>query len=99
MMISKTQIQQVMKQYRDNAKVPKPEKKGVMPAARQVDQVILSKEAVSAQQVYKDMKETPAVRKAMVLDLQQRIQSGTYNVSGEDIAEKIIGRVIVDRIL
>lgn len=99
MMISKTQIQQVMKQYGDNTKAPKPEKRGDISAARQADQVILSQKALTAQQVQKYIKETPDVREEKVLALQQKIQSGTYNISGEDIAEKIIGRTIVDRML
>lgn len=99
MMISKAQIQQVMKQYGDNTRVNKNEKTGSTSAARRVDEVTLSQEALNAQQLQKHMKDIPDVREERVQILQERIQSGTYNVSGEDIAEKMIGRTIVDHML
>lgn len=99
MMISKAQIQQVMQQYRENTKTAKPAQTGSVSVARQADEVTLSREALNAQQVQKHLKEIPDVREERVRELQTSIQSGTYNVCGEDIAEKMIGRVIVDRML
>lgn len=99
MMISKAQIQMVMKLYGGNTKVAKHEKSGAVSAARQADEVTLSREALNAQQVQKNLSEIPDIRQAKILDLQDKIQSGTYNVSGEDIAEQIIGRSVVDYIL
>ena len=99
MMISKAQIQQVIKQYGDNLTVRKTEKSGSVSGKQRADEVTISREALSTQQVRKYMQEIPDVRTERVLDLQARIQSGTYDVSGEDIAEKIIGRSIVDRIV
>lgn len=99
MMISKAQIQQVIKQYGDNSKVRKSEKTDGVSGTQRADEVTISREALSAQQVQKYMQEIPDVRTERVLELQERIQSGTYDVSGEDIAEKIIGRSIVDRIV
>ncbi len=99
MMISKAQIQQVIKQYGDNLTVRKTEKSGNVSGKQRADEVTISREALSTQQVRKYMQEIPDVRIERVRDLQARIQSGTYDVSGEDIAEKIIGRSIVDRIV
>jgi len=99
MMISKAQIQQVIKQYGDNLKVRKSEKTAGVSGTQRADEVSISQEALSAQQVQKYMQEIPDVRIKRVLELQERIQSGTYDVSGEDIAEKIFGRNIVDRIV
>lgn len=96
MMISKAQIQQVLKQYTDTGKARKTESAGGVSGPPRADQVSISREALSAQQVRKYLQEIPEVREERVLDLQAEIQSGTYNVSGEDIMEKIIGRSIVD---
>ena len=85
MMISKAQIQQVIKQYGDNGAVRKSEKTSGVSGTQRADEVTISREALSAQQVRKYMQEIPDVRTERVLDLQERIQSGTYDVSGEDI--------------
>jgi len=99
MMISKTQIQQVIKQYGETSKLKKSEQSGATPAARQSDAVILSKEAISIQHIQKALKETPDVREEKVSEVREQIRSGSYNVSGTEIAEQMIGRTLVDRSL
>ena len=99
MMISKAQIQQVIKQYGDNKTVRKAEKTGGGSGPQRADEVTISREALSAQQVRKYLQEMPEVRTGRVLELQERIQSGTYDVSGEEIADKMLGRSIVDSII
>lgn len=37
------------------------------------------------------LKSVPDVREDLVADIKARIQNGTYNVSDEDIADKILG--------
>lgn len=97
MMISKTQIQQVVKQYGENTKTKKSEQSSAAPIASKLDSVTLSKQAMEIQQVQKALKEIPDVRDEKVREMREQIESGNYNVSGEEIAEQMLGRTIVDR--
>ncbi len=60
------------------------------------DRVEFSKEAVTYTTALKAAKQametTDADRLRKINTIKQQIESGTYNVSGEDIAEKILGR-------
>ena len=42
------------------------------------------------------LKEMPDVRADKIADLKERIANGTYNVSGKDIASKIINTALED---
>lgn len=96
MMISKTQIQQVLKQYGENTKVRKSDKTSAAPM-QQKDSVVLSKQGLDIQQMQKALKDIPDVREEKVQEVKEQIRSGNYNVSGEEIAEQILGRTVVDR--
>jgi negative regulator of flagellin synthesis FlgM len=89
----------VIKQYGENSKPKKSEQSSAPHAARQSDAVILSKQAISFQQVQKTLKEIPDVREAKVNEVREQIRSGSYNVSGTEIAEQILARTLVDRSL
>jgi len=41
-------------------------------------------------------REIPTVRENLVQDLKNKIQSGTYNIHGLDIVEKLMGREAAD---
>jgi negative regulator of flagellin synthesis FlgM len=98
-MISNAQIQQVLKQYGDNSTAKKTEKSGGTAAVQRADAVILSQEALNVHQLQKSLRDIPEVRVDRIRTLVEQVESGTYNVSGEEIAEKIIGRIIVDRLV
>jgi negative regulator of flagellin synthesis FlgM len=44
------------------------------------------------------IRSTPDIREARVNEIRNLIQSGTYNVRGEQIAEKIISGSLVDEV-
>lgn len=96
MKISNEQLSQILKTYNrkdsSNSK-SQVEKKG------KNDKLSLSLEVKEIQKAKKALEKQPAVRKEKVEDLKQRIKSGTYNVSGEEVAEKMLSRTIVDNLV
>jgi negative regulator of flagellin synthesis FlgM len=63
---------------------------------RKAAEVDLSLEAMEMQQVKKWVDQVPDVREARVRELKAQIDAGTYHVSGEDIADLMIRRVLAD---
>lgn len=57
------------------------------------DEVALSGTAKDFQTVYKLLNNTPDVREDKVNAVREQIQSGTYNVRAEEVADKILSRV------
>ncbi len=55
------------------------------------DVVSISNTAKDFQTVMKALRETPDVRKDKVDELSQKYESGKYDLSGKDIADRIIG--------
>jgi len=60
------------------------------------DVVSISNQAKDFQTAMKALKEIPDIRKDKVEELARKIESGTYKVSEEDIADKIL-KSILDR--
>lgn len=56
------------------------------------DQVSLSNNAKDFSSVYKMLSEVPDVRTQKVEQIKQAMNSGTYNVSSEQVAEKILSQ-------
>jgi len=61
------------------------------------DELQLSNKAKEYQAAMKAFKNLPEVREDLVNDLKNAIKQGSYNVSGKEIADKIIESVIIDR--
>ena len=57
------------------------------------DVLSISNEAKDFQTVYKALKETPDVRGAKVGDILNSLESGGYNVTGHDVASKVVNTV------
>ena len=98
MMISDKQVQQVYRLYGSQAKVKMGKiEKGQEPGA--VDKVNLSTRGQEIQLALQRIKATPDIRQDRVEALRNAIKSGPYHVSGLEVAEKMLGRLIVDRSL
>jgi flagellar biosynthesis anti-sigma factor FlgM len=65
----------------------------------QEDQVSLSSSYLEAQEVIKQLHEQPAVRSLLVNQLREEIRQGQYNLKGEEVAAKLLGRLTVDRLI
>jgi negative regulator of flagellin synthesis FlgM len=63
------------------------------------DQVRISTRAKQFQRAYELVAQVPDIRQEKVAPLQQAIASGTYNVRGEQVANKLIANTILDTIL
>ena len=63
------------------------------------DQVQISTRAKEFQRAYELVAQTPDVRTEKVAKLQDAINTGTYNVRGEQVATKLITHTILDAVL
>lgn len=61
------------------------------------DELQLSSKALEFQAAMKAFKNLPEIREDLVKDLRDKIQQGTYNVTGEEIADKIVESALVDK--
>ncbi|MDF2595972.1 MAG: flagellar biosynthesis anti-sigma factor protein FlgM [Clostridia bacterium] len=57
------------------------------------DEVALSKTAKDFQAVYKLLSTTPDIREDKVNEIKEKIKSGNYNVSAEEVADKILSHL------
>lgn len=98
MKISHGQIQSVIKAYaRPAGRNSIRDKKGP-PAARE-DQLVLSRVSREMRLAMETVARWPEIREDKVKEIQTALATGNYEVSGEQIAEKILGRALVDKLL
>lgn len=92
MKISSNQIHQITRVYLQDraAKVNTPR-----PALGE-DSVSLSVQGKEAQAIRQKLAETPDVRDDKVDELKAAIRSGNYRVTGKDVADRILSRVLAD---
>lgn len=65
-------------------------------SAADSDKVTLSSSAQDAASIKEGLKGAPEIRVELVQQLKVKIENGQYNVSGRDIAEKIVQTAIDD---
>jgi len=96
--ISRTQIDQVLKIYKaSKASKPVPRDTGGAQPARQ-DKVKLSFSAEDIEKVKRVVNACPDIREELVEPLARAVESGEYSVDLESVAEKMLGRLLADRI-
>ena len=66
-------------------------------APKTSDNVRLSAKAKELQKAGKTLEDTPEMRSEKVADIKNRIDSGSYNVNGEAIADSIIKAALLDK--
>lgn len=97
MKISSEQLSQVLKTYNQkkasesNSEAKKSKDKG--------DKLSISTGAKELQKAKKALDDQPQVRREKVESLKKQIKTGNYNVSGEEVAEKMLSRTIVDNLV
>jgi negative regulator of flagellin synthesis FlgM len=96
MIVSGSQIQQVIKLYGEQNKITKTTSTDKAGSVQKKDEVILSSEAQGFGQILKTLNTMPEVREDRVKGLSEQISSGNYNVTSKEIAEKMLGRLAVD---
>lgn len=98
MKISHSQMEQVAKLFAANMRTKPVDKASGVGAQQRPDKVELSRESREVQAAYRAIAETPDVRADVVSHIKVRIDSGTYNVSGRDVAKKMLARSLADRL-
>jgi len=66
------------------------------PVSSKKDVLSISNEAKDFQTVYKALKNVPDIRQNKVKELSERFEADSYNVTGRDVADKVI-RSIFDK--
>ncbi len=103
MKISQKQIQDLLKTYSQRA----PEKVGSEAASKNketvkengpVDKVIVSDQAREVRKVKEVISKLPEARPEKVEELKKQVAEGAYKPKSEDIAEKLLGRILGDRV-
>ncbi|HHT06299.1 MAG TPA: flagellar biosynthesis anti-sigma factor FlgM [Hydrogenispora sp.] len=98
MLISNQQVNSVIKAYevagkQKNRTIQSTE------SVRRGDSLLLSPEARELHLIQKNIAQTPEVRSDLVADLKETIAKGEYKVTSEQVAQRMLVRSLVDRIV
>lgn len=102
MIISNQQIQEVLRLYGANriqgkgTKEQHPAKAAEPESEQGVDRAELSAKALDHQKLREAVLKTPETRDDRIQQIREALDKGSYNVSAEDVAEKMLGRLLVD---
>lgn len=97
MIISGKQVQDVLKLYADQGQKTKSQAKPQTTSSKR-DEVVLSPKAQEFGQLLQKLKAMPDVREEKTAALSKQIESGEYRIEAKDIADKMIGRALADRL-
>lgn len=87
---------QLVQQYQKNESVKLDADRQIGGSAAPEEKVDLSTKARDIQNLKSAIANLPDVREEKVQELKNRIEGGKYNVSGEKIAEKMVGESLLD---
>jgi negative regulator of flagellin synthesis FlgM len=99
MIISGKQVQSVLKIYADqNMNLKTRTDRTEFKSLQSQDEVILSSGVQEFGQILQALKDVPDVRKEKVQELSAQVEDGTYHVDADEIANKMISRLLVDNL-
>lgn len=100
MIISNNQVQSLLAQYlKQNAKLNPAKKEEFQKVGPEKKEKSVT-EDVRAYSAAKEMiRELPDIREDRLVDIQKHVKSGTYEITDEEVAEKMIGRSLVDKLV
>lgn len=88
---------QMIQQYqRTENNNPAVDKQAGAAAMKPTEKVDLSTMAKDIQKAKVEVSKLPDVREEKVQEIKSQVEKGTYNVSGEQIANKMVGESIID---
>jgi len=99
MIISKAQVQNIMKIYGKDMNSNRIDNVKGMGAAGKKDELSISGESRIMQKAMQAAKQAPDIRWDRVKELQGKMDTDTFDVSDEEIAEKLIERALVDELI
>jgi negative regulator of flagellin synthesis FlgM len=94
--VKDTSAQMVQQYQKSDSFVANSDKPATNTAAKPEEKVDLSTTAKDIQQASNALSSLPDVREQKVAEIKSQVQQGTYNVSGDKIAGKMVGESIVD---
>jgi negative regulator of flagellin synthesis FlgM len=98
MIISNKQIQSIQSLNQVTESKKKGNVANKSATANKADSLVLSDRAQGLQFATEQVLKSPEVRAERITELKKQIQDGTYQVSSSDIAQKMVGRGLVDEI-
>ncbi|MGR6837104.1 flagellar biosynthesis anti-sigma factor FlgM [Syntrophomonas erecta] len=99
MIISRTQVHNILKLYGKDPASHRVDKPQESRGKARPDDLAISSESRMKQKAMQAIKQAPDIRMDKVKDLQERISAGTYTLSADEVAEKMIERAIVDHLI
>lgn len=100
MIISNNQVQNLLKIYNKDLGIGKTNAvSGVKGKKMGQDELALSGESRIKQRAFQAARQADDIRQERVDRLREQISSGTYTVTDDEVAEKMIARAIVDRLV
>ncbi len=99
MMISRTELHNVVNAYlrRASNQGPKTHNQNDSPANK-TDSISVSDRALELSRLREELAQLSELRTDRVRELKEQISAGTYEVSAEQIADKILERVVADQL-
>lgn len=98
MIISKAQVQNLLQVYGKDKNINRaPSPSGTRSIKK--DALAISDESRIKQKAMQAIRQADDIRLDKVGDLQERISAGTYTLNEDEVAEKMIERAIVDRLI
>lgn len=99
MIISKTQVQNILKVYARDYKTIQANGPCSSQGVAKKDELMISDASRLKQKAMQAVKQSDDIRMDKVAALQQSISTGTYILADDEVAEKIIQRAIVDKLV
>lgn len=99
MIISKTQVQNLLKVYEKSFGSNKVGKVDAGQPVAKKDDVSISEASKLKQKVWQAVNQADDIRTEKVNQLKSQIDNGTYEVADKDVAQKMIERTVVDRLV
>ncbi len=87
---------QMIQQYQRNDTMRQNSDKRIGGVSVPEEKVDLSTKARDVQQIKTALAKLPEIREEKVQELKKEIEAGTYNVSGDKIAGKMVGESLLD---
>ena len=97
-MISDKQVHQVAKLFAAQMRVRPAGKPAAPETPWRPDSVELSRESREVQAARQAVQAAPEVRTELVARIRAELEAGTYQVSGRDVARKMLARALADQL-
>ncbi len=99
MFISKSQVQNILKTYSKQFSNNQVNKTGEAKKVNQKDNLVISSESKVKQKIMQSIRQSDDIRLDKVKEFKEKIATGTYTVSDDEVAEKMITKAIVDHLI